>query len=507
MIRIKIYLCLALSSFINLESVYAQMIDEATPANALPLLLNATVDNWLLDFSDEFNESTVNSLKWNVLESSKSRAPRPDLGIDDWWWTEDNVWQENGDLVLRVTKEDHNTMHCGSVNSNDLYETKYGFFEARIKIADASKGTHTAFWFQGDNMDNVDGTANDGAEIDVFESAWLDDYTKSVIHIDGYGANHQANTKKYTIPGIHNGNYHTWGFHWTEDFMDTYYDGEFKVRYDDPKWVVQSPEFLWLSDGASFGIKGDYFTSEPVGTLTYAFVDYVRVWKSEFYDSSTELECENLNSSSPSETDIQIINNAGASGQKHVKLSSTSVGNAIIFDVPIEKSGHHKLTIQGLTWSSFGKYSCAIKTSNGDWQSLGLNIDFYYTNSSQITQDSDEIQLDAGSYQLKLTCEGKDNASSGYVGSFDKITINSRTNIVATVAKNKNANKLSIYPNPTNKMLKISGLEKPTQISIYNISGIQVMQAITQNQVKVDQLSEGLYLIRIKDEVFKLRKY
>lgn len=94
--------------------------------------------------------------KWNVNLSSRSIAAWPALGIDDWWWTAENVWQENGDLVLRVTKEDENTMHCGSVNSKDLYETHYGYFETRIKIADASKGTHTAFWLQGDNMGNVD---------------------------------------------------------------------------------------------------------------------------------------------------------------------------------------------------------------------------------------------------------------------------------------------------------------------------------------------------------------
>jgi hypothetical protein len=192
---------------------------------------------------------------------------------------------ENGNLILKVQKTGSNSMTNGSINSSSKYQTQYGYFEARIKVADAAKGTHTAFWLQSPNMGNVDGTANDGAEIDIFETAWTEDYTKSVVHIDGYGASHQANTKKYDTPGIHSG-FHTWGFHWTEGFMDIYYDGVFKVRYSNQKWVVHSPEFLWLSNGASFGLSGDeYFIDLPIGFLTQTEVDYIRVWKDK---STTE---------------------------------------------------------------------------------------------------------------------------------------------------------------------------------------------------------------------------
>jgi beta-glucanase (GH16 family) len=169
-------------------------------------------------------------------------------------------------------------MWCGSVNSNNKYEPTYGYLEARIEIADTKKSTHTAFWMQGDNMSNVDGTGNDGAEVDIFESAWFGDYTKSVVHIDGYGANKAANTKQYSTPGLHSG-YHIFGLEWNHDVMKIYYDGVLKVTYTG-KWVPHVPEFLWLSDGASFGDVGT-FTTEPNGLLSAAKVDYVRVWKSQ----------------------------------------------------------------------------------------------------------------------------------------------------------------------------------------------------------------------------------
>ena len=152
--------------------INAQLIDADTPTNTLPI--NSQINsNWILYFSDEFNQDSLNTNKWSKLVSTSTRAPRPDLGIDDWWWREENVYLDSGLLVLDVIKEDVNTMYCGAVNSNNKFETTYGYFEVRMKIADAAKGTHTAFWFQGDDMSQVDGTGNDGAEIDVFESVFV----------------------------------------------------------------------------------------------------------------------------------------------------------------------------------------------------------------------------------------------------------------------------------------------------------------------------------------------
>lgn len=250
-------------------------VDPATGTVSPALTLPA---NYALEFSDEFNDNTIDLTKWNIDNSPKSRAGRDGLKIDDWWWKPDNAYEQEGNLVLDVDKFDFNTMHCGSINSKDKYESTFGYYEVRIKIAEAAKGTHTAFWLQGQNMNNVDNSGRDGAEIDVFESAWVQNYTKCVVHIDGYGADKQALTKQYNTPNIHNGQYHTWGFLWEPDKMTIYYDGVLSATYTEAKFIPQVDEYLWLSDGASFGIMGDNFTSQPNGYLTSAYVDYIRVW-------------------------------------------------------------------------------------------------------------------------------------------------------------------------------------------------------------------------------------
>lgn len=307
------------------HSVAQTFIDPATTAGIAPANINIGT-GWELNFSDEFNGTSVNTTKWNIDNSTTSRAPRPGIGISSWFWKPANVAVANGNLILKVSKETASKMHCGSINSKDKYMTTYGYFEARIKVADATKGTHTAFWLQGPNMGNIDGTGNDGAEIDIFESAWTGDFTKAVIHIDGYGASHKASTKQYSTPGIHNG-FNTFGMWWTKDFIKIYYNGELKVTYNDTKFIPWVDEYLWLSDGASFGFPdGDpCFTSQPLGFLTEAYVDYIRVWKPQV---STDVE-------TPDSTSIEIktVNNK-------LQIDAQSLINSVIIYDTLGRNVH-----------------------------------------------------------------------------------------------------------------------------------------------------------------------
>lgn len=267
--------CSSIKDSISVQEVEQEKQPYIISSNSKTINLN---ESWTLEWFDEFDGTNLDETKWTKTISTKSRAPRPELGISSWFWKEDHVWLDgNGHLVLKSSKATDNTMYCGSVDSRDKYEPKYGYLEAKIKIATTAKGNHTAFWLQGANQSNVDGTGNDGAEVDIFESAWLTETTKSVIHIDGYGNDHRANTKKYDTPNIHDG-FHIYGLLWEENKMEIYYDGELKVSYEGI-WVPQVEEWLWLSVGASFA-DGD-FISQPIGDLSTAEVDYVRVWKKE----------------------------------------------------------------------------------------------------------------------------------------------------------------------------------------------------------------------------------
>ena len=104
-------------------NLYSQsFVDPVTPVDAVPM--NAHIgDGWMLDFSDEFNGTEVDTTKWQVQHSTRTRAPRPMIGVTDWRWLPENVEMKDGHLVLNVVKSGTTAMRCGSINSNGKYDT------------------------------------------------------------------------------------------------------------------------------------------------------------------------------------------------------------------------------------------------------------------------------------------------------------------------------------------------------------------------------------------------
>ena len=68
---------------------------------------------------------------------------------------------------------------------------------------------------------------------------------------------------------------------------------------------------------------------------------------------------------------------------------------------------------------------------------------------------------------------------------------------------------IRVYPNPTADMLIIDGADAKQEIEIYSINGTKVLSAQSQegtNTIQVTQLPNGVYLLRLADETFKLIK-
>ena len=60
---------------------------------------------------------------------------------------------------------------------------------------------------------------------------------------------------------------------------------------------------------------------------------------------------------------------------------------------------------------------------------------------------------------------------------------------------------ISIYPNPVIDKLFIQGLSDATKVSIYNILGKEVLSIKNTNNINVQALPSGVYMIRISDGV------
>lgn len=76
----------------------------------LPENSNAEVSGirWKLEFSDEFNDSRVDFNKWTINNDTKTRTPRPALGIKEWFHKPENVREvqneDGGMLVLEAKR-------------------------------------------------------------------------------------------------------------------------------------------------------------------------------------------------------------------------------------------------------------------------------------------------------------------------------------------------------------------------------------------------------------------
>ena len=60
---------------------------------------------------------------------------------------------------------------------------------------------------------------------------------------------------------------------------------------------------------------------------------------------------------------------------------------------------------------------------------------------------------------------------------------------------------ISIYPNPTSNTLFITGNETPIAVSIYDVLGKEVLSIKNTDNINVQALPSGVYVIRISDGV------
>lgn len=393
------------------------MIDPATDPKVQPFiagedLKSSPTEEWDLVFSDEFN--SFDDSKWLKSNSTRSRSPRWNKGIHEWYYKPENVDVSSGKLRLKATKPSTNKMYCGSVESRGKYEPLYGYMEARMQIADINSAVHTAFWMQGSNQGNVDGSGADGSEVDIFESPFSRERAQTVLHWDGYGADKDQKTKEWLAPGIHSG-YHTYGVKWTPDYMEFYYDGVKKWTYTGVG-IPKVKEWLWLSVGASFG-DGDFKN----GTYpTYAYVDYVRVYQ---LPESKYIECESHSRNSPTNDALKVKNNKAASKGKYVAFSANAKNDRIRFsDITVSGSGYYKVTVTGLTWKSFGRYKCSIWTGT-KWHYFTHKLDLYKNNTTLKNITYGPVYLNSGNCHVVFTVDGKNSKSTGFGGAFDKIVL------------------------------------------------------------------------------------
>ncbi len=247
--------------------------------------------NWEVVWNDEFNGSVLDLTKWKY-------------GVTDGRWEEwfnsnnvsiENISAGNNELVLGTNDQNHTTAggvlkkFGGSEISTKMPPTdlsanfKYGYYEARIKVAYNSatqngRGYFPAFWLSVKNG----GNATWPPELDVFEYSGVGDYIAGGSNqlIQCSEANNGSLPDRHyskSLPSAHS-SYHVYGMEWDEFEIKWYLDNVQigttaieEVPHDFFR-IVLSNQLAYIPDGIN-----------PLGDLnddkSSVHVDWVRLYK------------------------------------------------------------------------------------------------------------------------------------------------------------------------------------------------------------------------------------
>ena len=265
-------------------------IDAQTNKFVNPFSINdsllKTKDQWQLIFSVDFNDNQIDTTKCTVENTSKKR---PDVTL---YSNNQQVEEREGNAFVYYRKSSlHDSAYfAGRFNSKNKFALTYGFLECRMHLVKPD-GHQTAFWMMPNAVGTTapngvkDGTANDGAEIDIVEGNKMMEAYSSGLHWDGYEKPaHKSNGTMIKAPNLFSQEYHIFGFEWTPTYLKFYFDGKLVRSMDKPFLIPHVPHFIYFS-GSCFGennwVTGDIRKNEFIqkGNTDKAYIDYVRVYK------------------------------------------------------------------------------------------------------------------------------------------------------------------------------------------------------------------------------------
>ena len=193
---------ISLLIFICLFSFCKKSISSGNPNTSN----NPADTSYKLVWSDEFDESAINTSVWNF-----------EIGGHGWGNHEQEYYQpqnatiENGNLIITAKKESvgFNGYTSSRMTTQGKKEFEYGKMEARIKIP-VGQGFWPAFWMLGSNIKTVDWPAC--GETDIMEHINTDSLIYGTLHWDNDGHVQSGDTIASTPSA-----YHVYSIEWNEN--------------------------------------------------------------------------------------------------------------------------------------------------------------------------------------------------------------------------------------------------------------------------------------------------
>ena len=257
------------------------------------------LEHFELTFCDDFESGTIDETKWRYSPEIK----RQNAG----YWKNECSSFENGNYVITCKADKNGGLPLsGGIQTNGKFEQAFGLYHIRFMIEKADHLWY-AFWLLCDEMENdtkADGSAIDGAELDIFEivpgaNEGKADFGSSV-HWDGYGENLKSASNFDFSHSIRDfstfyGKYHDIWYLWDKDGYKLYLDGteEKNLVYNLPgdkygNGVCSVPCYMIIS--AEYGIWGGEL--DVTQLPAHFYVDLVEVYKEKQFQENQLMEKE-----------------------------------------------------------------------------------------------------------------------------------------------------------------------------------------------------------------------
>jgi beta-glucanase (GH16 family) len=252
----------------------------------------AAKNEWELVWHDEFNDKSVDTLKWNILlrENSKHNELQ--------YYLPDEVYIENGVLRIRsrIRKYGSKEYTSGRLDTHGKCAPVYGRFEIRAKLP-GGKGLWPAYWLYPQDRDwlmemsMAKAVAEGNERLIPEERPWYTeiDIMEFLGHETGviYGTHHYYtfDGRKMTSSGTlrtstdFTKDFHTYVLEWEPDSIRWYIDGE--LIHVCTEGIPHSPHYLIINTaiGGSWPGNPDSTTVFP----QYHDIDYVRIYQRKPY--------------------------------------------------------------------------------------------------------------------------------------------------------------------------------------------------------------------------------
>ncbi|MGZ7445475.1 glycoside hydrolase family 16 protein [Paenibacillus sp. TH7-28] len=264
---------------------------------------NPAIEGMDLIWQDEFNETGLNTSKWNYelgyyLSDDPGTWGWGNAELQHYTNSAQNVFVQDGKLNIKALNEPKSfpqdpsryaQYSSGKINTKDHFSLKYGRVDFRAKLP-TGNGIWPAFWMLP--QDNVYGSWAASGEIDVMEARGrLPGTSSGAIHFGGQWPANTHVSGEYHFPEgqtIAN-DFHVYSVVWEEDNIKWYVDGKFFFKATRDQWYstaapnnpnapFDQPFYLIMNLAIGGNFDGG-ITPNPGDIPATLQVDYVRVYK------------------------------------------------------------------------------------------------------------------------------------------------------------------------------------------------------------------------------------